>query len=491
MCTNLHIKVKSVSPFGVKRAFVPCGKCEDCRQVLKNSWVFRLRYELEQLCSKGWKIGFFTLTYNEESLPKIPRIFFKSNYTPLPCFNKEHIRGLIVSLKKMLLRSYGCRLDKKNGVDSRLRYMICCEYGESTQRPHYHGIVCFPPFVPPVEVYNFISKYWTSRYGFIIPKNFAGDYDLKGNWHNGFICESVKAAALYAAKYCCKDLKFYESIKDFDLYQCFNIYPSYIVETSKFFLEECDLFTNDDLYLELPTICKKVDYSQKCMKLRLSNYMPFHFQSKSLGASFCDDFTDDRLRTFLDSGFSFIGDGSPSPLPVYIRNKLFFTPKYVFDENGKRLVRREARDFLKKNADFIVNKKIDQFREVINEWYKKDYWVSLGADDAAAKDIVGVAKSCKCSPVDVASYYVVYFGLSNDKKYESSYYSLGSLWLQRYFEHLDLSKCKRFEWHRMAFIEGWLSYMLVMQAKYKFIQSEQKQKVRRAIAAISDFWRSR
>ena len=58
MCEKGFFSIKSVSNLSSKYAFVPCGQCPSCRNVKRNSWVFRLRVEFEELVKKGWQVGF-------------------------------------------------------------------------------------------------------------------------------------------------------------------------------------------------------------------------------------------------------------------------------------------------------------------------------------------------------------------------------------------------------------------------------------------------
>ena len=47
--------------------------------------------------------------------------------------------------------------------------------------------------------------------------------------------------------------------------------------------------------------------------------------------------------------------------PLYIRNKLLFTPYYILDDSGKRLVKQSCTDFYKQHFDAIVGRKLKYF----------------------------------------------------------------------------------------------------------------------------------
>ena len=99
----------SVYPDGL---FVPCGKCIACRIKKRSEWTMRLIHELD-----SWtRSVFLTLTYTDECLPG---------------------NG---SLRKRDLQLYIKRIRKAVYPDT-VRYFAVGEYGDQTQRPHYHCII--------------------------------------------------------------------------------------------------------------------------------------------------------------------------------------------------------------------------------------------------------------------------------------------------------------------------------------------------------------
>lgn len=118
---------------GPHRDQVSCGKCMPCRINHMRRWLGRLL--LESLCHQfTW---FMTLTYDDDHLPvrKGP--------------DGSAIRDLCKEdLQKWIKR---CR---KAGI--RFRYFAVGEYGEKTERPHYHAIV----FGPPLEEAERMQELW-------------------------------------------------------------------------------------------------------------------------------------------------------------------------------------------------------------------------------------------------------------------------------------------------------------------------------------------
>lgn len=92
---------------------VPCGKCIGCLNVRRNAWTFRLLQEDKISMSSV----FLTLTYSDEFVP-----------------NDE---GRLV-LNKKDLQNYFKRVRHET---PKIKYFGVGEYGEKTNRPHYHAIV--------------------------------------------------------------------------------------------------------------------------------------------------------------------------------------------------------------------------------------------------------------------------------------------------------------------------------------------------------------
>ena len=240
MCYH-PMDIKATSTAAPRFAFIPCGKCEECRDVQKSAWSFRLCAEIESVKAKGWKVGFCTLTYDDDNLPVLDKKFFKAGsetfLRDIPCFNRQHIRDYIHALRNWLFKEYQVKS---------LKYMVTTEYGKTTQRPHYHLLLAWDPcgfsriktskgrylkdgrrfvrrkcVVTAESVHAWLKDNW--KYGFLLPENPEGGYRRK----NGVLIE-IKSfevsnaglmAARYAAKYVCKDLSFPEILKpeDFEI----------------------------------------------------------------------------------------------------------------------------------------------------------------------------------------------------------------------------------------------------------------------------------
>lgn len=97
------------------RICFPCGHCTGCRLEKSRQWAMRCMHE----ASMHKESCFVTLTYNEGNLPYGDQ--------EIPTLNPIDIE----KFWKRLRREYG------NGI----KYYACGEYGERTNRPHYHACI--------------------------------------------------------------------------------------------------------------------------------------------------------------------------------------------------------------------------------------------------------------------------------------------------------------------------------------------------------------
>lgn len=97
---------------GLSVMVLPCGKCPDCRVARQREWATRCVHELPfHHCSL-----FVTLTYDEDCLPE----------------NQ--------SIQKSVAQKWIRRL-KRYIHPGKVKYLLCGDYGDEGDRPHYHAII--------------------------------------------------------------------------------------------------------------------------------------------------------------------------------------------------------------------------------------------------------------------------------------------------------------------------------------------------------------
>lgn len=104
---------------------VPCGSCLGCRTDQARDWAVRLVHESEyprrQPCGLSRASWFATLTYAPENVPEFGSL------------DPEHSWGFVARLRKHF-------------PPRTLSYYLCGEYGERSDRPHYHAVFFGPQF---------------------------------------------------------------------------------------------------------------------------------------------------------------------------------------------------------------------------------------------------------------------------------------------------------------------------------------------------------
>ena len=157
----------------VKMQTVPCNGCIGCRMRKQLDWTLRGLHELQ---TSDYKAAFVTLTYDDEHLPKDG------------CISKDHLQKFLKRLRR--------HMDIQN-IDVQIRYFACGEYGEMSDRPHYHLIIYGYDF-PDKQVYKQSvkgHKYYNSP---LIAKAWKYGYNV--------VAEVTMETIAYTAKYVMKKI---------------------------------------------------------------------------------------------------------------------------------------------------------------------------------------------------------------------------------------------------------------------------------------------
>lgn len=141
------LSIKTEDAFGVTvNQSVPCGKCIECLKDKQNSWKIRLTEEARD----HLYVYFFTLTYNDDSVP------FEIYDGEKCLFPRKSDIQLWIKRNRMRFERYF-----KRELD--FKYFICSEYGPNTGRPHYHGILFTD--ISETFIASMFSD-WRDLYGF-------------------------------------------------------------------------------------------------------------------------------------------------------------------------------------------------------------------------------------------------------------------------------------------------------------------------------------
>lgn len=184
MCTSpIVINYKSrlnknsdgdIRVYGMRHSqLVTCGKCDECLKQYQNDWMTRLYSEMKV----QHKAVFFTLTYRPDA---VPTVYDEETGEAYLTVRKEHVASFMKQVREMR---------RKKGLSVGFRWFLTSEYGPTTLRPHYHGLVLglsereFAPF----------AKKWSDQYGFVQKREF-----------NMLDSKTALCSIRYVAKYCAK-----------------------------------------------------------------------------------------------------------------------------------------------------------------------------------------------------------------------------------------------------------------------------------------------
>ena len=315
---------------------VPCGKCLECRMQKKTEMYHRALYEYKFCKDNDGLVLFFTLTYNPENLPLVNFIhydlvetydcidtwIFDENDNPIrytgcqtncidhitparyltqadidedknilppniyplvkpgdlrlfPSFSVPDVQSFIHKYRQHLKRNFAPKFKYDINFNDSIKYLITMEYGDKTNRPHYHGLLYFRDLfyagqsnVEKIEIIKWLKDAIVEKWdkGFVsfgkLPKQYVDGIKQAGVVYD-------ERALLYVTKYVCKDLEFHinSKISEFKVdtkntyFRTLNLTPeNYKSINSKY--HDISLFSLDVLPQDSDKIYR---YSPRCL----------------------------------------------------------------------------------------------------------------------------------------------------------------------------------------------------------------------------------
>lgn len=152
----------------------------------QSDFCTRLCVETDYTYKLGGVVCLLTLTYNNACLPYAVNPATSERFS---CFSRSDIRKFLNLLKVRMFRS-----------NVSYKYFLCCEFGGTTKRPHYH-LLGFLHNKDHIKIFlDTIREIWS--YGIVFPAPY-------GNPYTAAVLRSPRNGAAYASKYVCKDLSFW------------------------------------------------------------------------------------------------------------------------------------------------------------------------------------------------------------------------------------------------------------------------------------------
>lgn len=203
---------------------IRCGKCLGCRMDKSQEWANRCLLELQDHKSAY----FLTLTYDDDHVP--------ISYYPDPATGEAQPA---LTLKKQDFQGFMKRL-RFRIEPQKIRFFAAGEYGDRTQRPHYHAIIFgleLGDLVPygknpqgdMLYTSQFLQSVWSTRkapkrHGSVTPLAADPDYFCE-TWGRILVSPVTWQTCAYVARYTTK--KLYGN--DAKAYEQFNIVPPFLL----------------------------------------------------------------------------------------------------------------------------------------------------------------------------------------------------------------------------------------------------------------------
>lgn len=283
---------------------VPCGKCAQCRARKVSDFGVRAYFEGIQTSKLKGAVYFCTFTYSDANAPYAV---------------DEETGEMFLAFCKRDIQLYFKQLRKKLGFEC-VRYLLSCEYGDATNRPHYHAIIYINKPLDAHERYTTmleIKFLWQGVRKWRISKK-----DVKDLKHGTCSIEEIGykenwKAFFYVAKYIAKQ----------DYYK----------------------------FEEMPEDCK-----------------PFHLSSKGFGKYMIEYYGlkpnkthNDTLQYMLDGTIT-MPFGKTKVVPMYISKKLLYDYEYkqVIEEYESDLKRKKVLVKYHLNDFGLYVKKYQSYRKI-------------------------------------------------------------------------------------------------------------------------------
>lgn len=317
---------------------VPCNHCYDCQRAKQNDLLIRSVAEFERCQSIKGAVYNYTLTYNDEYVPK----YFGVNVLVR--------RDMQLFIKRL----------RKRHPFSNIRVQYAGEYGREKNRPHWHILIYSDHVIDTQKLYDDVCSCWSVPKGFhyedavsngIKCRKRVYDFESRGyvglptKFENGrklpYHADNAILNNIHAIKYCIKYC-----------FKSYNFFNSLFVQFRQKLFESG--ISAEDVYKFVfpPDPSKDVD---DCLDIRsICNHFAKCFRNPINFGMAQYEMLDDKLNMICNVA----NDGNKYmtyPVSQYLRNKLFHI-YCIYDKNTKQS--RYSKfwlDFMKKNLDTLLD----------------------------------------------------------------------------------------------------------------------------------------
>lgn len=190
--------------------YVPCMKCAECKQMMRNEWYLRNYWQSRYTFDNNGYVLFDTLTYRDEDVPHLSDfIKLEGKVLDYMCFNYEDVQDFKKRLKT--------NLDRQGYDSEQVKFFCASEYGTDpnrTHRPHYHFLLYVTDSrLSPVVLSQLIHDSWThGRTDGVV--EYGQGYVYHNTFGPRYIKDSKRLQGVvgYVCKYVTKDSEYQKVI---------------------------------------------------------------------------------------------------------------------------------------------------------------------------------------------------------------------------------------------------------------------------------------
>lgn len=179
--------ITAILPSG--QQLVGCGQCLNCTINKRRAWTARIMLEGLAAERNHREVSWTTLTYAEDAVPMAQRGRDSDSVLTL------RPGDYVLAFKRM----------RKPDCLGPFRFVLCGEYGDKTQRPHYHALI-FGPDSAAVE--DALQRHWEPDFGHTRTRPWRAGEDIEAD-----PSEVALGRAAYVANYVTKKMNTQDSPK--------------------------------------------------------------------------------------------------------------------------------------------------------------------------------------------------------------------------------------------------------------------------------------
>ncbi len=330
----------------------------------QNGYFTRLYFHYKYISLLGGRTYFYTLTYNDKSLPQ---------YLGVNCIRNSDIREFfrLSGFDKRLVRDYGYTC----------QYFVSCELGEGKglrglgNNPHYHCIIFLTPtddknvknHLTDSQFYELVTEYWQgSGWRKLRPQQYKYGIAMPGD--DLGLVSSAKGLN-YVSKYVLKDVAYFRLYNSLKLAAKQQI-TDFLLDDERSVAKLEKYFNNmsfDDFNIYFDNVLNWA-FHRYHRKYIMRECMPKVHISQHVGEFIIHNVNDDGLTINLPIQNTI----KSVNIPLYAYRKLYYDIVKDGKGNNKYVLNDEGINLRVKNLNQSINKKFNEVKSLLT-YYRIDF----------------------------------------------------------------------------------------------------------------------